>query len=168
MDGNSCSGAAGLARPIASLAAMNSDDRQPADNSQAEVEGAPESDHAEEPTVSFVVDPTADESFVTTPGDFERYALVVERGPYRGVTWLLEDGETTVGRHPDDDIFLDDVTVSRHHVRMVASSGRLTVEDLGSTNGTYVNGERVEIIELAAGDEVIIGKYHLLIAGRND
>ncbi len=146
---------------------MESDDR-PDIKGQAEVEGDSARDQAEEPTVSFVLDPTTDESFVTSPGDFDKYALVVERGPYRGVTWLLEDGETTVGRHPDDDIFLDDVTVSRGHVRVVASSGRLTVEDLGSTNGTYVNGERVEKVDLAAGDELIIGKYHLLIAGRND
>lgn len=124
--------------------------------------------HAEEPTVSFVLDPTTDESVALKPGDFDRYALVVERGPYRGVTWLLEEGETTVGRHPDDDIFLDDVTVSRHHVKIVCKAGHLSVEDLGSTNGTYVNGERVDSVELAAGDELIIGKYHLLIAGRND
>ena len=124
--------------------------------------------HADEPTVSFVLDPASDESVVTEPGDFERYALVVERGPYRGVTWLLEEGETTMGRHPDDDIFLDDVTVSRHHVKVTCTAGKISAEDLGSTNGTYVNGERIESTELAAGDELIIGKYHLLIAGRND
>jgi len=115
-----------------------------------------------------VLDPTSDESVVTQPGDFERYALVVERGPYRGVTWLLEEGETTMGRHPDDDIFLDDVTVSRHHVKVVCQHGEISAEDLGSTNGTYVNGERIEQTKLTAGDELIIGKYHLLVAGRND
>lgn len=92
------------------------------------------------------------------------YAIVVEKGPRKGMSFLLKDGNTTVGRHPDSDIFLNDVTVSRHHCRFVTSGEYLTVEDSGSTNGTYVNDERVDSAELQAGDEVLIGRFHFVIA----
>lgn len=92
------------------------------------------------------------------------YAIVVEKGPRQGMSFLLKDGNTTVGRHPDSDIFLNDVTVSRHHCRFVTSGDELTVEDSGSTNGTYVNDERVDSANLAAGDEVLIGRFHFVIA----
>ena len=59
---------------------------------------------------------------------------------------------------------LDDITVSRHHCRFVVNADAVTVEDSGSTNGTYVNGSRVDRADLQAGDEVIVGKYHLLVA----
>jgi pSer/pThr/pTyr-binding forkhead associated (FHA) protein len=80
------------------------------------------------------------------------------------MTFVLHPGSTTVGRHPDSDIFLDDVTVSRHHCRFSATMEALTVEDAGSTNGTYVNGERVDSERLAPGDEVLIGRFHLIVA----
>ncbi len=92
------------------------------------------------------------------------WALVVERGPRTGMTFLLKPGNTTVGRHPDSDIFLDDVTVSRHHCRFVLSDDELVVEDSGSTNGTYVNDQRVDRAELRAGDEVLVGRFHFLVA----
>ncbi|MFP3882914.1 MAG: FHA domain-containing protein [Actinomycetota bacterium] len=92
------------------------------------------------------------------------YAIVVEKGPRKGMSFLLKDGNTTVGRHPDSDIFLNDVTVSRHHCRFVTSGDELTVEDSGSTNGTYVNDERVDSAKLQAGDEVLIGRFHFVIA----
>jgi hypothetical protein len=92
------------------------------------------------------------------------YALVVERGPRAGMAWLLKAGTTTAGRHPDSDIFLDDITVSRHHCRFLSGEEGLEVEDSGSTNGTYVNGERVDRKSLEPGDEVIIGKFHLIVA----
>lgn len=92
------------------------------------------------------------------------YAIVVEKGPRKGMSFLLKDGNTTVGRHPDSDIFLNDVTVSRHHCRFVTSGDDLTVEDSGSTNGTYVNDERVDSAKLEAGDEVLIGRFHFVIA----
>jgi len=95
---------------------------------------------------------------------FDGYALVVERGPRAGMTFVLHPGSTTVGRHPDSDIFLDDVTVSRHHCRFVAAPEALTVEDAGSTNGTYVNGDRVDERDLRPGDEVLIGRFHLIVA----
>lgn len=92
------------------------------------------------------------------------FAIVVEKGPRKGMSFLLKDGNTTVGRHPDSDIFLNDVTVSRHHCRFVTSGDELTVEDSGSTNGTYVNDERVDSAKLQAGDEVLIGRFHFVIA----
>ncbi len=94
-----------------------------------------------------------------------RYALVVERGPRAGLTYVLGEGETLAGRSNDVDIFLGDVTVSRHHARFTVDTEGLTVEDLRSTNGTYVNAERHDKATLQAGDEVIIGKFHLVVAG---
>jgi hypothetical protein len=92
------------------------------------------------------------------------YAIVVEKGPRSGMTFLLRDGNTTVGRHPESDIFLNDVTVSRHHCRFVTTSDSLTVEDSGSTNGTYVNDDRVDSAVLEAGDEVLVGRFHFVVA----
>lgn len=92
------------------------------------------------------------------------FAIVVERGPRTGMTFLLREGNTTVGRHPESDIFLNDVTVSRHHCRFVAKGDQLAVEDSGSTNGTYLNDERVDSAELQAGDEVMVGRFHFVVA----
>ena len=92
------------------------------------------------------------------------FALVVERGPRAGMTFVLHPGTTTVGRHPQSDIFLDDITVSRHHCRFLVDAQALEVEDSGSTNGTYVNGDRVDRSTLEPGDEVLIGRFHLIVA----
>ena len=91
------------------------------------------------------------------------YALVVERGPRTGMTFLLAVGSTTVGRHPENDVFLNDVTVSRHHCRFVLGDSGLVVEDSGSTNGTYVNEARVDTAALDPGDEVQVGRFHFLV-----
>jgi hypothetical protein len=96
------------------------------------------------------------------------FALIVERGPKTGMTYLLPDGNTTVGRHPESDIFLNDVTVSRQHCRFVVDDGGLTVEDSGSTNGTYVNDARVDQATLRAGDEVLVGRFHFVVAHGDD
>ncbi len=96
--------------------------------------------------------------------DLSGYALIVERGPQAGMAYLLRSGNTTVGRHPESDIFLNDVTVSRHHCRFVVTGDKLRVEDSGSTNGTYVNEQRVDSAELHAGDEVLVGRFHFLVA----
>lgn len=92
------------------------------------------------------------------------FALVVEKGPRTGMTYLLQPGNTTVGRHPESDIFLNDVTVSRHHCRFVVTSETISVEDSGSTNGTYVNDVRVDQATLDAGDEVMVGRFHFVVA----
>ena len=92
--------------------------------------------------------------------------LVVRRGPNAGARFLLERDVTTSGRHPDSDIFLDDVTVSRRHAEFHRTPNGFTVRDVGSLNGTYVNRERVESATLNNSDEVQIGKFRLVfIAG---
>jgi FHA domain/zinc-ribbon domain len=89
--------------------------------------------------------------------------LVVRRGPNSGSRFLLDSEKTTAGRHPQSDIFLDDVTVSRSHVEFHRRpDGSFTVADVGSLNGTYVNRERIDEVPLANGDEVQIGKYRLV------
>jgi len=95
---------------------------------------------------------------------FTGYALVIERGPQTGMTYVLSPGNTTVGRHPESDIFLNDVTISRQHCRFLLGDGKLVVEDSGSTNGTYVNDARVDGAQLRAGDEVVVGRFHFLVA----
>jgi hypothetical protein len=92
--------------------------------------------------------------------------LVVRRGPNAGARFLLDHDVTTSGRHPDSDIFLDDVTVSRRHAEFHRGPSGFTVRDVGSLNGTYVNRERVESATLSNSDEVQIGKFRLVfIAG---
>jgi FHA domain/zinc-ribbon domain len=88
--------------------------------------------------------------------------LVVKRGPNAGSRFLLDQEVTTAGRHPDSDIFLDDVTVSRRHVEFHREGGGFAVHDVGSLNGTYVNREPVDVATLAGGDEVQIGKFRLV------
>ena len=88
--------------------------------------------------------------------------LVVRRGPNSGSRFLLDRDATTAGRHPESDIFLDDVTVSRRHAEFLRGPDGFTVRDVGSLNGTYVNRERIDSTLLANGDEVQIGKYRLV------
>jgi pSer/pThr/pTyr-binding forkhead associated (FHA) protein len=88
--------------------------------------------------------------------------LVVRRGPNAGSRFLLDEDVTTAGRHPESDIFLDDVTVSRRHAEFRRDGGSFSVRDVGSLNGTYVNRERIETANLSGGDEVQIGKFRLV------
>jgi hypothetical protein len=89
-------------------------------------------------------------------------ALVFNRGPELGRAHLLEKELTTAGRTPEADLFLDDVTVSRRHAEVSHKDWAYLIRDSGSLNGTYVNGVRVTEQELVSGDEVQIGKFHLL------
>jgi pSer/pThr/pTyr-binding forkhead associated (FHA) protein len=89
--------------------------------------------------------------------------LVVKRGPKAGSRYALETPVTTAGRHPESNIFLDDITVSRRHAEFrLGEDGRYSVCDTGSLNGTYLNRERIENELLANGDEVQIGKFKLV------
>jgi len=88
--------------------------------------------------------------------------LVVKRGPNAGSRFLLDQPTTSAGRHPDSDIFLDDVTVSRRHAEFRSDHNEFQVVDVGSLNGTYVNREPVDAATLANGDEVQIGKFRLV------
>jgi pSer/pThr/pTyr-binding forkhead associated (FHA) protein len=128
----------------------------------------PRLDADDDPTET--IDPVAEaralrerEAAAGIPG-FSGFALIVASGPRRGLHWALADGATRVGRDPHDGIFLDDVTVSRHHAEFVVDGDALEVHDLGSTNGTYVNGTRLDRAELDSGDEVIIGRFHLVVS----
>ena len=87
--------------------------------------------------------------------------LVVRRGPNIGARFLLDTDLTTAGRHPDADIFLDDVTVSRRHADFVRVGTAFQVRDLGSLNGTYFDGVRIESALLSDGAEVQVGKFRL-------
>lgn len=89
--------------------------------------------------------------------------LVVIRGPNQGTRYVLDNVTTTAGRHPQSDIFLDDVTVSRHHAKFSLSSGHVWLTDLNSLNGSYVNRDLIDgEVALRTGDEVQIGKFRLL------
>lgn len=92
------------------------------------------------------------------------YAVIVGSGPQRGLHWSLPEGVTAAGRDPEATIFLDDISVSRSHAEFIVEGGHLWVRDKGSTNGTYVNGKRTEGAALEPGDEVIIGRFHLIVA----
>jgi hypothetical protein len=89
-------------------------------------------------------------------------ALVIRSGGGRvGESFPLERDRMTIGRRPDSDVFLDDVTVSRDHALLVRRNGDFYLDDLGSLNGTYVNRRRIESHRLADGDELQVGKYKL-------
>ncbi len=88
--------------------------------------------------------------------------LVVQRGPSAGSRFLLDTDLVSAGRHPDSEIFLDDVTVSRRHAEFRRGPQGFTVADVGSLNGTYVNRDRIDEKQLQGGDEVQIGKYRLV------
>ncbi len=96
--------------------------------------------------------------------DGSEYAmLVVRRGPNAGARYRLEKDVVKLGRHPESEIFLDDITVSRRHAEVrKEGSGLHVVRDVGSLNGTYVNRERVDEAVLDSGDELQIGKFRLV------
>ena len=88
--------------------------------------------------------------------------LIVTRGPNLGARYALDTEQISIGRHPDSEIFLDDVTVSRRHAVLVRKGSHFTVRDASSLNGTYLRGERIDDeAELEDGDELQIGKFKL-------
>ncbi|AKU18974.1 signal peptide protein [Luteipulveratus mongoliensis] len=91
--------------------------------------------------------------------------LIALRGPNTGARFLLDADEVSTGRHPDSDIFLDDVTVSRRHAIFRRTTGGFEVQDVGSLNGTYVNMQLVDSAPLRTGDEVMVGKFRLVYYG---
>jgi pSer/pThr/pTyr-binding forkhead associated (FHA) protein len=91
--------------------------------------------------------------------------LIVQRGANAGSRFLLNTDTSTVGRHPDSDIFLDDISVSRRHASFLRTPQGVVVRDAGSLNGTYVNRELVDERRLQHGDEVQIGKFRLVFYG---
>lgn len=91
-----------------------------------------------------------------------RTELVVKRGPDAGVGYAVTQSLTTIGRHRDCDIVLDDGTVSRYHAELRRDHGRYAITDAGSLNGTYVNRRPVDHAELSDGDELWIGKFRFV------
>ena len=123
--------------------------------------GYPKDTH-DEPTDAF--DPVAD---VPHRSDRDRFPsecglFVVESGPKAGSRYGLEAPLTSVGRHGQADILLDDVTVSRRHVEVERIADRYLARDVGSLNGTWLNGERIDTAELNDGDELQIGRFKLV------
>ncbi len=118
--------------------------------------GGPEAPEVE-PSEELAADLAAADALPADTG-----LLVVRRGPNAGSRFLLDSDLTTAGRHPDSDIFLDDVTVSRRHAEFYRQRGTFSVRDVGSLNGTYVNRERIEEATLNGGDEVQVGKFRLV------
>lgn len=90
--------------------------------------------------------------------------FVVKRGPKAGSRFLLDQAVVSLGRHPESDIFLDDITVSRRHAEVRHEEGAFVVSDVSSLNGTYLNRERIEesSVRLTSGDEVQVGKFKLV------
>jgi pSer/pThr/pTyr-binding forkhead associated (FHA) protein len=112
--------------------------------------------------------PVTDEPVAIDPGTLAALRagtalLRVDRGPNAGSRFLLDGDSTTVGRHPSSDIFLDDVTVSRRHAEFLRDGTAFSVRDVGSLNGTYVNGQRIDSSPLTTGDEVQVGKFRLIV-----
>ena len=92
-----------------------------------------------------------------------------KRGANAGARFLLDQDVTTVGRHPNADIFLDDVTVSRRHAEFLRDGVQFSVRDLASLNGTYFDGQRIEQTLVNDGAEVQVGKFRLtFFASRSD
>jgi pSer/pThr/pTyr-binding forkhead associated (FHA) protein len=135
--------------------------------------GAPLATLREDPTtVTFIPEPgEVTEDLSVEFGDMPPGVgiLVVKRGPNIGSRFALEKDVVLAGRHPDSDIFLDDVTVSRRHAEIARTEGGYVVRDAGSLNGTYLNRQRVESSLLADGDELQIGTFKLVfLTGRGD
>jgi pSer/pThr/pTyr-binding forkhead associated (FHA) protein len=123
-------------------------------------------DESGETTMTFVPDEQEEEGPELEDFGIKGPALVVRSGGGRaGETFPLEGERTTIGRSPDCDIFLDDVTVSRRHAVIARDSSGLTIEDLGSLNGTFLNRKRIESSLLSDGDELQVGKYRLSFFG---
>jgi pSer/pThr/pTyr-binding forkhead associated (FHA) protein len=123
----------------------------------------PGSEGGPDTTMTFSPDESEDDGTVVLEElPTEGPALVVRSGGGRAGELFLPEGErTTIGRSPDNDIFLDDVTVSRQHAVLLRRGDEFFIEDLGSLNGTYVNRKRIESARLEGGDELQVGKYRL-------
>jgi pSer/pThr/pTyr-binding forkhead associated (FHA) protein len=118
-------------------------------------------------TITFMageLEADLEEEIHISPEELEggRGVLIVKRGPNAGSKFFLDTDSTSVGRHPDSNIFLDDVTVSRKHAEIRRDGDGFRLHDVGSLNGTYVNRERVEEAALASGDEIQVGKFKLV------
>lgn len=118
----------------------------------------------EEQTMALSVDQLPEDEAAPSLEELrpDQALLVIKGGPTAGSTVLIDKDVTIAGRHPDSDVFLNDITVSRRHAEIRREGDRFTVKDAGSLNGTYVNRERVDAAELSSGDELQIGKFKVV------
>ncbi|CAN5127882.1 hypothetical protein BH09ACT13_BH09ACT13_09560 [soil metagenome] len=120
-----------------------------------------------ETTMSFELDTGGEEADTSEAASLSGPALVVRSGGgMAGQAFQPGEGRTLIGRSPECDVFLDDVTVSRRHAELEREGDVFTIRDLGSLNGTYVNRRRIESTVLQDDDEVQIGKYRLTFLQR--
>ena len=94
--------------------------------------------------------------------------LIIKKGPDVGMSFTIDRDRVSIGRHPESDIFLDDITVSRRHAEITRKGESFLLTDTGSLNGTYLNRERIESAPLLSGDEIQVGKYRLLFYAGTD
>jgi hypothetical protein len=125
---------------------------------------------AADTTITFAtpeLEADLEEEVHVSPEELEdgRGVLIVKRGPNAGSKFFLDSPQTQIGRHPDSQIFLDDITVSRRHAEIRRDTEGFAIHDVGSLNGTYVNRERVEEAGLRSGDEIQVGKFKLVFLG---
>jgi pSer/pThr/pTyr-binding forkhead associated (FHA) protein len=92
----------------------------------------------------------------------EKAMVVVHRGASKGARFLIAQDRSSIGRSPESEIFLDDVTVSRSHAVIERTAAGFSLNDLGSLNGTYINNQSMKSAALVCGDEIQIGKFHLI------
>lgn len=132
---------------------------------------APEHQTSATPAIVLLPGDGASEPFQLEPSDLLHgvpaggAVLVVTRGPNSGSRFVLGPQTAVVvaiGRHPESDIFLDDITVSRRHAEVRHDEGAYWAHDVGSLNGTYLNRERIDTAPLSSGDELQVGKFRLL------
>ena len=114
--------------------------------------------------------PGPDDDVIVPVGQLpaETGVLIVRAGAQAGARFSLDESITRLGRHPDSEISLDDITVSRRHAEVERTPDGYLVSDAGSLNGTYVNQERIDKLLLRHGDELQIGKFRLVFFERND
>jgi pSer/pThr/pTyr-binding forkhead associated (FHA) protein len=99
----------------------------------------------------------------------DKAMVVVHRGANKGARYLISEERTSIGRSPESEIFLDDVTVSRSHAVIERNGFSFSLNDLGSLNGTYINNQSLKTSPLTCGDEIQIGKFHLIfVSARNN
>ena len=131
--------------------------------------GTPEKRDEQAATATYVIDEATGELRPVDPVEAasDRGALIIRSGGGRvGQSFPLHGERMTIGRSPDADVFLDDVTVSRDHAVLVYRSGAWYLDDSGSLNGSYVNRKRIDSHRLDDGDELQIGKYKLSYLAR--
>jgi pSer/pThr/pTyr-binding forkhead associated (FHA) protein len=95
-------------------------------------------------------------------GNGDRAMVIIHRGPSKGSRFLIAEDKCSIGRSPMNAVFLDDITVSRAHAQITKSGKGFELLDLGSLNGTYVNNSSVKSVQLKTGDEIQVGKFHLI------